>query len=530
MAADRRLLPTASAAGLVLVLLMSAPDVGPALGAGTWSDLELAWLSPVIDRLHGPDAGPDGADDSAKALDSLKKGRVKEAVLAAQEAVKAHPRSGPARLARAAAVNRWDRVSRFKPGAGAPPADHSDQVRSDADRAVALAPNWPPARAFRGLFLVQRHEYDAALGDLKKLIAPNPIELTVRGLAWSALGREKEAMADFNQALKLDPNFHLALLYRGLARLDAGVIEYTPTEQAPLNPKKVTAALADLDKYLKLSPGPAGYLARSKGYLARGKAAEATADILRAAPDQPGLDNLKLQIETGDLSQALAQSLSLCRRLGQPSGSAPARPDVALALADLAVFLGQGQAHCLIARGRIRLERGEYDRARLDLEEAARKDRNSLVARRLLAQAYLKLNLLDWAEEAASLALVRAPNSARLYLDRAEIYLALMKHKPALADLNQAVKLAPRSTAALFRRAECLDIRLGKIEPALADYNKAIELEPKSAQAYLGRAIFMNGPIDPERRWPITTGPWSWTPACWKPTAFGPVCWNPVEK
>lgn len=487
MTFDRRLLPAASAAGLVLVLLLGAPDIGPALGAGAWSDLEQAWLAPVIDQLRGPAAGLPGAAEAAQALELLKLGRVKEAVVAAQAAVKAHPRSGPTHLARAAAVNRWDRVNRYKSAAGAVPIDHGDQVLSDADRSVDLAPDWPPAKMFRGFLKVQRHEYDAALSDLKAMTDQTAVGLTVRGLALSALGREKEALADFDQALKTEPGFHPARLYRGLARLDAGVIEYTPTEQAPLNPQKVAAALVDLDGYLKAAPGPAGYLARSKARLAQAKAAEAAADILRAAPDQPGLANLKLQIETGDLSQALAQSLSQCRRLGQPTASAPARPDLALALADLAVFLGKGQAHCLLARGRIRLERGEYDRARLDLEQAARKDRNSLVARRLLAQAYLKLNLLGWADEAASLALVRAPKAARLYLDRAEVYLALMKHQQALADLNQAVKLAPRSTTALLRRAECLDMRLGKTEPALADYNKAIELEPKSAQAYLGR-------------------------------------------
>ena len=65
--------------------------------------------------------------------------------------------------------------------------------------------------------------------------------------------------------------------------------------------------------------------------------------------------------------------------------------------------------------------------------------------------------------------------------------LAQHKYAEALADLNEAVRLEPQSSAVYNNRGDAhLDI--GEPDLAIADYSTAINLDPNSARAYYNRA------------------------------------------
>ena len=61
------------------------------------------------------------------------------------------------------------------------------------------------------------------------------------------------------------------------------------------------------------------------------------------------------------------------------------------------------------------------------------------------------------------------------------------RNDQALADLNQAIKLDPRSHYNFFYRGE-LYRKIGEYEKALSDYEAAAKLKPFSADAYSGIA------------------------------------------
>lgn len=76
---------------------------------------------------------------------------------------------------------------------------------------------------------------------------------------------------------------------------------------------------------------------------------------------------------------------------------------------------------------------------------------------------------------------------AAAYVNRAEAYRVRGDPDRALADLNEALRLNPRSTRGLIERASIYLAR-GGLDQAIADYTAALSLRPKSAAAFYGRA------------------------------------------
>lgn len=86
-----------------------------------------------------------------------------------------------------------------------------------------------------------------------------------------------------------------------------------------------------------------------------------------------------------------------------------------------------------------------------------------------------------------SRAIQQSPKSARLYLARANYYVAAGQTAMALQDLDQTIALDPKAETAYFLRG---NYRSANRDPvgAIADLTQAIQLNPKNFQAYLLRA------------------------------------------
>lgn len=109
-------------------------------------------------------------------------------------------------------------------------------------------------------------------------------------------------------------------------------------------------------------------------------------------------------------------------------------------------------------------------------------------------QAWLLAGDPARAEATAATALKLMPDSADLYVDRANARAARKDYKSALADLDQALRQAPDWPDALAFRASArrfLDDNAG----ALADANRALAIDPGHPEALLERGILkrMNG-------------------------------------
>jgi tetratricopeptide (TPR) repeat protein len=72
----------------------------------------------------------------------------------------------------------------------------------------------------RGLAYVKRGDYAGAVADFDEAIRLNPqfsFAYNSRGYAYAMKGDFDRAIADYNEAIRLDPRYGLALLNRGLA-------------------------------------------------------------------------------------------------------------------------------------------------------------------------------------------------------------------------------------------------------------------------------------------------------------------------
>jgi tetratricopeptide (TPR) repeat protein len=88
------------------------------------------------------------------------------------------------------------------------------------------------------------------------------------------------------------------------------------------------------------------------------------------------------------------------------------------------------------------------------------------------------------------------PRSVEAHIMRGSAYQAEGQRDKALADLNQAIQLDPKSARAYCDLAVLEDELLQQPDKALADYNEAIQLAPDFQRAYFNRGVHFFGRHD----------------------------------
>jgi tetratricopeptide (TPR) repeat protein len=212
----------------------------------------------------------------------------------------------------------------FAPAFGASQKDHDDCIKDSGDQAIAgctsiindgseSVPNRFAAYSNRGVKWVAKGDIDRAIADFSEAIRLEPklgVAYRNRGGAWSAKGDYDRAIADFNEVIRLDSKDILAYISRGdayLAKKDYGRAITDYTEAIRLDPKLAVAynnrcwaraitggallqALGDCDQAVRLESNEAGYLdTRGFVYLQLGRFDEAIADYNVALKIDPKL-------------------------------------------------------------------------------------------------------------------------------------------------------------------------------------------------------------------------------------------------
>lgn len=98
---------------------------------------------------------------------------------------------------------------------------------------------------------------------------------------------------------------------------------------------------------------------------------------------------------------------------------------------------------------------------------------------------------IDLGNSTPAVAINKNPNTAPKaddYILAAEGKGLQSNYRGALADLNSAIAINPRSAEAYISRAE-VQVTLGNARAAKSDANRAIEIKPNAAKAYVARAM-----------------------------------------
>jgi len=318
-------------------------------------------------------------------------------------------------------------------------------------------PSQEHAYIARALIYINAGRYIEAILDFDEALRLNPNSSLIyynRGVAYGYLGEYEQAIQEYDKALQLDPNDIYAYTNRGIAYGNLGDYKYAIlnfNEALSLNSKlseayysrgvayfnleKYEDAIADFDEVLRLNPNDAiAYSNRGAAYLNLEKYEDAIADfneVLYLNPD------------------------------------------------DINIYFTRGNAYA---------DLGKYEDAIADFDEMLRLNPNDERAYTNRGNAYVSLgkyeeSLIDFNE-----ALRLNPNDARFYINRGGVYQSLGNNNLAIADFDEALRLNPEFAEAYYGRGNAY-YNLREYQQAIADFDQALRLNPEFAEAYYNRAI-----------------------------------------
>lgn len=300
------------------------------------------------------------------------------------------------------------------------------------------------------------------------------------------VNRNPDAIAAFNRAIALQPDFYQAYYARGLS-----FNAQSKYQQAFDSVKKATEI------------NPRFYQAwkeKAANLFMLGRYSEALADIDRAIALEPN-DFVLYWYRTGLLSQ-------LERYIDARAASTKAislEPDNAmvysfrgmvfalsnkqnLAIADFnrALQINSENADAYAMRGLIYFDLQQYERATVDFKRALEIDPNNANAYDGRGRVHFFSSKFNEALADFTKAIELNPNnSAPAYVNRSRIYMILGQPDKALADLNQAIKSDSTLADAYLTRAS-LYLLSQQSDKAIADFNQALQYQPDFALAYAG--------------------------------------------
>jgi tetratricopeptide (TPR) repeat protein len=331
----------------------------------------------------------------------------------------------------------------------------------------------------------------------------------------AALGRREEALASYDQALAIQPDYAEALYNRGVVL--GGL-------------RRLTEALASFDKALAIKPDYVDVL-NNRGIALRGlqRPDEALASFDQALAIRP--DYVDALYNRGNTLRSLQRQREAVasydaalriqpRHAGAHYNRGVAlrtlqRPLEALASLDQAVSIKPDHVDALYQRGLVLLELNRaaealasYDRAlavQPDHAEALNNRANTL---QILGRSAEALAGYDQA-------LAVRPDYAEALYNRGIALRDLGRHAEALASFDKTLALKPDHVDALNNRGIVLR-DLGHHREALATYDQALSIEPDRAETHSNRSClrlligdFDRGWTEFEWRWQVQeTAPW----------------------
>lgn len=310
-------------------------------------------------------------------------------------------------------------------------------------------------RAREAGLALARGDFDEAIAVytevLKDKTLPNQRRatlLTDRGVAYARRQSPREAIENFNSAIKLFPEYAAIYNNRGNVLLGIGA---------------VGEAMKDFNRALILAPGyTAAYSNRAGAYMKLGRIQLALDDYtkaIRLVPVNPAA-------LTGRGRAHLAAH----------------RPQGAIRDFTRAVTFDSRFSAAYRSRAEAKMITGSYKEAVEDFSRAVAFDSRNPDLYVLRGEAYLEAGNLASAIKDLATAIDLNPRNARAYVERGFAYAKAEAYDEALNDFARALELEPRSAKAFAYRA--WSYRQRQPELALQDVEVALKLDAASAEAY----------------------------------------------
>lgn len=284
--------------------------------------------------------------------------------------------------------------------------------------------------------------------------------LTLRARVWKSVGDLEHALADLGAATSLDGDFVLPFELRADIHRDAA---------------RWDEAIADYDEVIRLQPG------RSGAYLNRGLCLIEKREYDRALQDL----EKSIELDGGNAFGQAALAWNLKARIHAIKGDALR----AIADYDEAIKLEPKNAGFYLERGAAHSILGQEDSALADFNQALSLNHdNAGTLWRMIASVHLRSGKLDRSVEAYTEAIRLQPKQPRLLVERAAALNALGQFDRALADYRQAIELQPDDAELYFVLGDAYKSK-NDYERAIGEYGRAIERDAGYANAYGHRGL-----------------------------------------
>lgn len=333
-----------------------------------------------------------------------------------------------------------------------------EEARQALEKVISLKPD--EFMAYRGLcnVLGELGNYSKAIKacDQAIKINPQPLQYILRGETLTTIGDTTQAIKDYNEALRLQPDNPFAYRRRGIAKSSE---------------ENYQGALEDLNKAIILQPDNGyAYVDRGTVYAMMGNRKAFTKDFetaLRLEPDSPAIYNKRgiahciLQDDKGAIEDYTA-----------------------------AIRFAPESAYIYYKRlGDVRTVQKDYKTAIENYNEAIRLERN-------YAPAYVGRGIVNAMmgsqqgfTEDFDTALRLQPDNAWFYSERGKARFILKDQQGAIADYNKAISLFPQLAHLYYTLRGNARQEQKDYTGAIADYNEAIRLKPDFALAYNNRGL-----------------------------------------
>ena len=305
-------------------------------------------------------------------------------------------------------------------------------------------------------------------------------------------GNYRGAIADFDRAIELKPDYAEACFFRGGAKVVLGDYD---------------GAIADYDRAIKFKPDKAGaYFLRGIAKRGLGDHDSSIADFDRAIKLNPDYvdayynrGNAKSKLDDyhgaiADFDRAIEskpdEATAYYNRGFAKSGLGDYRG--AIADYDRAIELNPNYAEAYFLRGGTKSGLDDHEGAIEDYDQAIALNPDYAYAYFFRGIAKSKLGDHEGAIADFDRAIELNPDYADAYNNRGGAKRGLGDYRGAIADYDRAIELNPDDEGAYHGRGNAKS-KLGDYEGAIADYDRAIELNPDYTNAHFLRGIAKSG-------------------------------------